>query len=159
MADDLHEVVKLLLARMESHPDEFASDLSVSVGESRADRWWQAIRLVNDCGTKKEKDAINQGIRKIKLQRAHEMVMDELLNGDERRRKFEEEQEYEANLLKNARNNMGAALNAAPHPFGPSYDAVTDTYKYKSQGLTMRVPKTADMENNGIMNALRKAFK
>jgi hypothetical protein len=99
MADDLHEVVKLLLARMESHPDEFASDLSVSVGESRADRWWQAIRLVNDCGTKKEKDAINQGIRKIKLQRAHEMMMDELLNGDERRRKEEEEQEYERTMM------------------------------------------------------------
>lgn len=149
---EMHEVVTLLLARMESNPDEFAADLSSSVGESRADRWWQAIRLILECGNEEEKAAINGGIRKLKLQRAHELVMDELFNGPERR--AQEQQ----NILNNT-YNQGAALNAAPHPFGPSYDAVTDTYKYKSQGLTMRVPKTADMENNGIMNALRKAFK
>lgn len=116
MSDDLHAVVKLLLARMDSNPDEFAADLSVD--GSRADRWWQVIRLILDSGTKEEKEAVNQGIRKIKLQRAHEMMMDELLNGDERRRREQEEQEYEANLLNTARNqrNMGASLRSALHP-------------------------------------------
>lgn len=107
---EMHEVVTLLLARMESNPDEFAADFSSSVGESRADRWWQAIRLILECGTEEEKSAINQGIRKIKLQRAHEMVMDELFNGPERR--AQEQQ----NILNTAHNNMGASLRAAPHP-------------------------------------------
>lgn len=107
---EMHEVVTLLLARMESNPDEFASDLSSSVGESRTDRWWQAIRLILECGNEEEKAAINRGIRKLKLQHAHEMVMDELFNGPERR--AQEQQ----NILNTAHNNMGASLNAAPHP-------------------------------------------
>lgn len=114
MAEELHDVVKLLLARMETHPEEFVADLSEA--DSREYRWWQVIREVRESGTIEEKDAIQAGLRKIKLQRAHEIMMDELCNGDERRRKEREEQEYEANLLNSARNNMGAALNAAPHP-------------------------------------------
>lgn len=137
---EMHDVVELLLARMESNPDEFAADISVD--GSRADRWWQVIRLILDSGTKEEKDAVNQGIRKIKLQRAHEMMMDELLNGDERRRKFQEEQEYEANLLNRINNNMGASLRSALHPG-------------VQQKVPSRHPKSSDMEQNGIMNALR----
>lgn len=107
MADNFHEVVTLLLARMESHPDEFRGDGNLP--KDRADCWWQAIRLILECGTKEEKDAINQGIRKIKLRHAHEMVMDELCNGDERRKERE-------NILNSAHNNMGASLRAAISP-------------------------------------------
>lgn len=135
---EMHDVVKLLLARMESNPDEFAADISVD--GSRADRWWQVIRFILDSGTKEEKDAVNQGIRKIKLQRAHEMMMDELLNGDERRRKFQEEQEYEANLLNRMRNNNMAQQT---------------TSSFGKPLVSARHPTSSDMEQNGIMNALR----
>ena len=108
MAEELHDVVKLLLARMESNPDEFVADLAAE--DSREHRWWQVIREVRESGTKEEKDAIQAGLRKIKLQRAHEIMMDELCNGDERRRKEQQ------NILNSAHNNMGASLNAAPHP-------------------------------------------
>lgn len=108
MAEELHDVVKLLLARMESHPEEFVADLSEA--DSREYRWWQVIREVRESGTREEKDAIQAGLRKIKLQRAHEIMMDELCNGDERRRKEQE------NIMNTAYNNMGASLNAAPHP-------------------------------------------
>lgn len=97
MAEELHDVVKLLLARMESNPDEFVADLAAE--DSREHRWWQVIREVRESGTKEEKDAIQAGLRKIKLQRAHEIMMDELCNGDERRRREQEEQEYERTMM------------------------------------------------------------
>lgn len=135
MENEYHPVVKLLLTRMESHPEEFAADLSSSVGGSRTDRWWQAIRLILESGTEEEKSAINQGTRKLKLQRAHEMVMDELCNGEERRRKEQEEHEYERQMMQQAAGSYGKPLAARRH----------HTH--------------ADMEQNGIMNTLRNLVK
>ena len=107
MADDLHAVVKLLLARMESHPEEFNGDMAER--NSRSYHWWQAIRLVQENGTAEEKAAIDKGIRKIKLQHAHEMVMDELLNGDERRRNEQDDLDYELGVLSRVRKQKKAA--------------------------------------------------
>ena len=139
---ELHDVVKLLIARMESHPEEFAASLSVE--DSRSDRWWQVIQMTLECGTKEEKDAVNQGIRKIKLQRAHEIMMDELLNGDERRRKQEEDYEYEQKLQRGLSQRQ----------------ALQQQLALKQQDVTRlsQYPNHADMEKNGIMNALRNLY-
>lgn len=92
MADKLHDVVKLLLARMESHPEEF---------ERGSSRWgWMLEGVLTNC-SEEERAAIHAGLRPIRLQQLHEDVMDELLSGPERRA---EEQ------------SMGASLNARPHP-------------------------------------------
>lgn len=92
MADDLHDVVKLLLARMESHPEEFGRGSS---------RWgWMVEGVLTNC-SEEERAALHAGLRPIRLQQLHEDVMDELLSGPERRA---EEQ------------SMGASLRATPHP-------------------------------------------
>lgn len=92
MADNLHDVVKLLVARMESHPEEFGRGSS---------RWgWMVEGVLTNC-SEEERAAIHAGLRPIRLQQLHEDVMDELLSGPERRA---EEQ------------SMGASLNARPHP-------------------------------------------
>jgi len=91
MADEPHEVVKLLLKRMESHPEEFKKD---------ADRWDRVLVEVLEHADETEIAAIHASIRNIRLGEAHEDMMDELLNGDDRRRKAEEENEYERNLSK-----------------------------------------------------------
>lgn len=92
MADNLHDVVKLLVARMESHPEEFGRGMS---------RWgWMLEGVMANC-SEEERAAIHAGLRPIRLQQLHEDVMDELLSGPERRA---EEQ------------SMGASLNARPHP-------------------------------------------
>lgn len=115
MADELHDVVKLLLARMESHPEEFGGDL-VTNGSTEA-RWWHVIREVRDHGNKTEREAIDAALRKIKLQRAHEMMMDELCNGEERRRKQREEDEYERTMMKQvSQQSMGARLRTTLAP-------------------------------------------
>jgi hypothetical protein len=88
-----HEVVKLLLARMESHPEEF------KVGEGPFhDRWYDHVNGINAYGNEADKTALNAKLRDIRLTEIHEQVMDELCNGEERRRKSREEDEYERHL-------------------------------------------------------------
>lgn len=157
MSENIHDVVQLMLARMESHPEEFRVDQSDYALHDA--RWWKPLTMIRDYGSEEEKALINAKLREIQLQQAHEWALDELLNGDERRRKEKEEYEYERNLLKNIQNqaytsqlqnqmsgSFGKPLMATPHPVGPA-------------PVTARAPTTSDMEDNGIMNALRKAFK
>jgi len=91
MVDEPHEVVKLLIKRMESHPEEFKKD---------ADRWDRVLVEVLEHADEAEIAAIHASVRNIRLGEAHEDMMEELCNGEERRRKEREEQEYERNLLK-----------------------------------------------------------
>ena len=115
MAEELHDVVKLLLARMESHPEEFGGDL-VANGSLEA-RWWHVIREIREYGTKAEREAVDAAMRKVKLQHAHEMMMDELCNGEERRRKQREEDEYERTMMKQiAQQSTGARLRTTLAP-------------------------------------------
>lgn len=93
MEDEPHEVVKLLLARMESHPEEFR------LGEQPfRDRWYDHVNSIQIFGNEADKAAIAEGLRKIRLAETHERVMDELLNGEDRRRKEEEDREFERHL-------------------------------------------------------------
>lgn len=83
-----HEVVKLLVARMESNPEEF-NDVE--------GRWAQWLDELIPFVTEEERLML----RKPMMQSIHEEVMDELCNGEERRRKAEEnrkEYEYERHL-------------------------------------------------------------
>lgn len=132
MADEMHDVVKLLLARMESHPHEFGGDL-VASGSLEA-RWWSIVREVREYGTKVEREALDAAMRKIKLQRAHEMMMDELCNGDERRRRQQEEDDYERTMLAQQQaamnSSMGARLRATIAPALERIDQQT-TYTWE----------------------------
>ena len=94
MADEPHDVVKLLLARMESHPEEFKS----KQGPYHS-RWYDHLNAINAYGNEDDKAAINTRVRDIQLAEVHEQVMEELCNGDERRRKEAEEHEYERKLV------------------------------------------------------------
>lgn len=92
MADnEPHAVVRLLLARMESHPEEFR----VGTGP---ERWVTHIDMVQDYGSEADKAALNAKLRDIVMGEVHEEVMDELLNGPKKRRKEVEEREYERHL-------------------------------------------------------------
>ena len=95
MEDEPHEVVKLLLARMESHPEEFRLK-----DPSYHDRWYNHMSAINTYGNEADKAALAAKVRDIRMGVIHEEVMEELLNGEERRRKVFEEQEYERNLSK-----------------------------------------------------------
>jgi hypothetical protein len=128
---ELHDVVKLLVARMESHPEEFARGMS---------RWaWMVEGVMTNC-SEEERAALHAGLRPIRLQQLHEDVLDELLNGDERRHKEAEAIEYERQLLQQAKAAKNVLLS-------------------QQQRVPSRHPKSTDMEYNGIFNAIRNLVK
>ena len=92
-----HEVVKLLVARMESNPEEF-NDVE--------GRWAQWLDELMPFVTEKERLML----RKPMMQTIHEDVMDELLNGPERRRKHKEDTEYERHLAQAMQHTQRQAM-------------------------------------------------
>ena len=92
MADDIHPVVELLIARMESHPEEFRDDYLMSeLTSTGSGRWYKAIRAIRDHGLERDVETLNAALSKIHMQQIHDWVMDELFNGDDRRRAEEED--------------------------------------------------------------------
>ena len=94
MVDEPHDVVKLLLARTESHPEEFR----LKQGRYHS-RWFDHITAVKAYGNEADKAALNAKLRDMRLSEIHEQVMDELCNGDERRRIENEEANYERKII------------------------------------------------------------
>lgn len=94
MEDKLHPLTELMLARMKSHPEEFEDDILTYEA-----RWDNAMHAIKKYGSDADKQAILEGMRPILLDAAHAQAMDELLNGEERRRKQrEEEADYMAKM-------------------------------------------------------------
>ena len=114
MADDIHPVVELLIARMESHPEEFKDDYMMSevrptVGSGR---WLLATQAIQDHGSKRDVEALNAALSKIYMQYIHEWTMDELLNGEDRRR---EEEERKKQLWQQQQQMHQQAYQQSPH--------------------------------------------
>lgn len=74
--EDVHDVVKLLVARMESNPEEFV-DIN--------GRWYAPLADIAEFGSEGDRAAIHACVRNIRLSAAHEFALDELINGEERR--------------------------------------------------------------------------
>lgn len=176
MADEPHDVVKLLLARMESHPEEFRLK-----DPSYHDRWYNHMSAINTYGNEADKAALAAKIRDIRMSEIHEQVMDELLNGDERRRKVFEEQEYERNLSKSLQLTQSQAMQTAMHQYQNAvgqqrtYDVDRDMYRNAAThivgaGPSLKVTSTTGtvpVANGGTdatlsssaINQIKKALK
>lgn len=89
MDDTLHPVIKLLIARMESHPEEF---------RPHAGRWASFVEEVRDTAEGADLDTFNAAYSKTLLTHLHERVMDELLNGEQRRAEEQRKREEETRL-------------------------------------------------------------
>jgi hypothetical protein len=122
MADELHAVVRLLLKRMESHPEEFKYGASGADGIRSPlrgiNRWDAYLQDISEGGNEAEKAAIHKRLREIRLGEIHERVMDELINGEQRRaderRAFEEEQKryntlHPSQQYQNTNNSVSGA--------------------------------------------------
>lgn len=175
----MHDVVKLLLARMESHPEEFenTSILGDSVAECAVDRWWQPLDRIMDWGSEEEKAAIRAALRKIKLNAAHVMAMDELCNGEDRRRKEREEEEQRKQAYANHQAYAQQALAGSyPPALGQAmqstkkiaavdalnrafkYQPGPDAYEFTHQGFTTTYTREALEDNPGIFASIKKAL-
>jgi antitoxin component HigA of HigAB toxin-antitoxin module len=92
----LHPVVELMLARMESHPEEFRDEHMLAKGELIADygRWYLALRAIKDNGSEQDIEALNEALGAIRMEQVYEWALDELLNGEARRAKEKADREY-----------------------------------------------------------------
>lgn len=98
MSDNIHPVVRLLTARMESHPEEFING-----------RWGMWVSVLMELATPEEQLLL----RKARMDEIHEEVMDELLNGDERRAEEERKRMEEAKQYAAQQQRMAAQTKAA----------------------------------------------
>jgi hypothetical protein len=185
--NDLHEVVQLLVARMASHPEEFryagpAADGSVPSYGAVADaaargyRWNSLLNEIDYFTSEAEQEALRAGLRAIHLDRLHEQVMDELLNGEERRKKEHEDyldrqmaKAQQAMRMAQAQQAMttypssGAnALGQATTPIaGQKYVhqpmgqavSISDLMDAKMDALNKQLQNTHD---NSLYNAMKK---
>ena len=81
--DKIHPVVQLLAQRMESHPEEFTFNDKGSLAVTG--RWGAWIAQLGWHFNEEEKELIYGRAKELIFGRVHKEVMDELLNGDERR--------------------------------------------------------------------------
>jgi hypothetical protein len=114
MTNEVHPVVELLIARMESHPEEFKDDYMMSEVRPTAGsgRWLLATQAIQDHGSKRDVEALNAALSKIYMQYIHEWTMDELLNGEDRRR---EEEEVKKRLWTQQQQMHQQAYQQSPH--------------------------------------------
>lgn len=171
MSKELHPVVELLLARMKSHPEEFMDEYLFSelepVTHYGNGRWEAVLRAVCKNANETELEAINEALRPIRLNQAHEHMMDELCNGEERRRKEREAREAEerryyalqqSQLRASTVNNDMSALGH-PGQFITDYDYSTQTMRIKDTHTGAVTAVSHDqLEDKGFVATIKKAL-
>jgi hypothetical protein len=155
-----HAVVRLLLKRMESHPEEFR------LGNGR---WAEWLDLLIPFVTEAERVLL----RGPMMQEIHEQVMEELCNGPERRRKEAEESEYERHLAASVRHmkqqqlRVGTLsgdmnpLGVGTIPLSTKLDQVVTTH-ITGEGPSLKAGIATQPElslSSSTINAIKKALK
>jgi hypothetical protein len=156
-----HDVVKLLIKRMESHPEEFRVG-----GKPFCDRWDEHISDVQAFGNEADVNTLNAKLRDIRLGEIHERVMDELCNGEERRRKEREEHEYERNLSKSVALTKYQMMQQATQGLQNAYANAYDVDRDMMVGVGTQSPTTkltvgtasSDVASS-ILNSMRRMLK
>lgn len=77
MREGVHPAIALLLSRMDSHPEEFTGP--------GLTRWARTIDQVQEYARPEDLALFDTTLNNLRMARVHEDIMDELLNGDERR--------------------------------------------------------------------------
>lgn len=72
MNESFHPAVQLMLARMDTHPEEF---------RPRGYRWEEALDLMLEAASPKEGMALVAKINRFRMDALHEQIMSELLDG------------------------------------------------------------------------------
>lgn len=107
---DIHPVVDLMLRRMETHPEEFF------VANSR---WDSVLDVLRHDSNENEQALVNSKLRRIRLDEVHTLALDELCNGEERRRLQREQYDAYARqsaFAQNPYNSQMQPLAGSPVP-------------------------------------------
>ena len=142
--DNIHPVVRLLAKRMESHPEEFATG-----------RWTMWVNYLTELATPEEKLLL----RTARMNEIHEEVMEELLNGDERRAEAARYQEEQ--LKKYQAMNQQAAYQQAAQLYSqqtgyPYYNSTTTALPGTFHDTDYL--GTSAISNSGLVASIKKGL-
>jgi hypothetical protein len=157
MADEIHPVVKLLIARMESHPEEFKDDYLMTElrPANGSGRWLRATQAIQDHGSKRDVEALNAALSKIYMQYIHDWVMDELFNGEDRRR---EEEEVKKRVWLQQQQLHQQAYQQSPHlQSGMQNISQLGSYQQSAMlGAASSIPAQPRLGEESLMQQIRK---
>ena len=162
MADNIHPVVELLAARMESHPEEF--------GHTGNGRWGEITSALYELATPEEKALL----RRKRMDELHEAALDELLNGEQRRaeRRAEEQRTRDLEMQRllaqaqavqavqgSLQNNLSSAMVQQYQNAGLNIrqDYLHNSLLLGSGKSKVRVPME-DVEDHGLVGSIKKAL-
>lgn len=154
MDTNIHPAVELLLARMKSHPEEFPRG---------GGRWAGFLDNMQELLSEEETSLLKSHMRTIRLDEVHEDIMDELLNGPERRaeaeRQIKERMQQQAGLAQKLDDAFPAqlqqgALRGHPAPWQNTNSALPSSI---STPLTLRIG--SETLDEGIIKNIKKALK
>lgn len=147
--DNVHPVVRLLVARMESHPEEFYFDEHWSeirrANSLQVDRWYTIMENVRGWASPEEIKLLNKPF----LDAAHRAALDELMNGPERRAEEERiRQEEHKRWVKHtaAAQQMAGVVSNAGSP-SPYNNQLQNAYQHQLQ-----------KENQGLVATAKRAL-
>lgn len=151
---DLHPVVQMLIARMDSHPEEFEG--------TYAGRWSLFIEELRAVATGDNLAVFEEHYAKVCLDKLHDRVLDELLNGDTRRAQMEAERanaykkyastQVGASPYPSAGQNIPVGLGGTGASGLTGYGLLDDPYGYNT--LTGTVTKTNTITSEAIKRAM-----
>jgi hypothetical protein len=157
MTNEVHPVVELLIARTESHPEEFRDDYLMSevrptVGSGR---WFRVIHAIRDHGSEQDNAALSARLRDIRMQQIHEWTMDELLTGDDRRR---EEEEVKKRVWLQQQQLHQQAYQQSPHiRAGTQNLSQLGSYQQSAMlGAASSIPAQPQLGEDSLIQQIRK---
>lgn len=161
MEDNIHPVVKLLAKRMETHPEEF--------GLRGTGRWAMYLEDLHHLATPEEKLLL----RTTRMNELHEQVLDELMNGPERRAQEKRERDLEMQrMMAQAQQNalqpgqyaqvqsLSALQGMGISSVAPSQPLIISTVGQEA----MRIQANGDIKignetlNEGLLKQMKKAL-
>jgi hypothetical protein len=79
MTEEMHRAVTIVLARMDSHPEEFTGSSNRYGKEGPNTRWVDTLRELLEHTTPEETEAIKTKLRGIRMEHIHYDIIQELL--------------------------------------------------------------------------------
>jgi hypothetical protein len=160
---EIHPAVELLLARMKSHPEEFPRG---------GGRWAGFLDNMQELLSEEETSLLKSHMRTIRLDEVHEDIMDELLNGPERRAEAERQAaiqqqariQLEAGLAQKLDNAFPAqlqqgALRGRQAPWEQYQNALSTSVYADSISTAPTIRIGDETLDEGLLKSIKKALK
>lgn len=146
----VHPLVEFMLARMESHPDEFKLHSDP--------RWAMPLQTIDEYGSEEDREAMITALGALRMNEAHEWALDELLNGEERRK--QEEAERTKKLVAMQQAKMASQSGVLGQVYPPAVGAAPNNYlNVANLPLTSAASPSLQLGNTTLTESLLQQIK